>query len=519
MNVATITLKKSNLFSGIIQDYVSQSPKLTDFYGLAPTLDGFNQYLSKKSFDQNKRNILSEHFEKQYESNGISPSPEVLSNIQKLKDANTFTVTTGHQLNLFTGPLYFIYKIGSIIQLAKQLNDAHPDKHIVPIYWMASEDHDFEEIQHFRLFKKKHIWQTEQQGAVGRMLSDGMSELFSDIPDLPELFQKAYAKGNSLSKATMMIVNTLFEKYGVICLDSDSKSLKSIFGPVIKEELLNHPSFEAVNKTSESLQEAGYKAQVNAREINLFYLDNGVRKRIIKEENQFIVLNTELRFSESELLQLVDDSPEKFSPNVILRPVYQECILPNLAYVGGPGETHYWLQLKTTFDHFNIDFPILVPRDFILYMTKGMQKKADKLGLTTEDLFRPYQELKKQINDANSNSDAILDEAKRGLEAVFSKLGDKIPEEGTKRQIEAQKQNTLNQFKKVEGKINKYFDSVNETAIRQLDTIKEFAFPNGAPQERTDNVLNFLINNPNFVDEVVSICDPFKIEYKILYQD
>ena len=167
MKVDKIDLGETGLFSPIFLDYIKQKKPLQPFYNLYPFKKNVGKQvkLKKESFSSETRKILTTVLNSQYE--GFTISDTLSSNLQKLEQENTFTITTGHQLNIFTGPLYFIYKIVTVINACKELKADFPDYNFVPVYWMASEDHDFEEISYFKLFNKKYIWETDQKGRVG----------------------------------------------------------------------------------------------------------------------------------------------------------------------------------------------------------------------------------------------------------------------------------------------------------------------------------------------------------------
>ncbi len=168
MPTTHISYQDTGYFSKMICDYLSKKDSLSSFYNLYPTIDNFEKQIDfKKDFSSSIRKSLSERLKSQYKSLVISEATQ--KNIQSLANSNTFTITTGHQLNFFTGPLYFLYKIFSVINLSEELNEKHNDYEFVPIYWMASEDHDFDEINYFNLFGKKVSWNRESGGAVGEL--------------------------------------------------------------------------------------------------------------------------------------------------------------------------------------------------------------------------------------------------------------------------------------------------------------------------------------------------------------
>ncbi|MGG7036318.1 MAG: bacillithiol biosynthesis cysteine-adding enzyme BshC, partial [Flavobacterium sp.] len=383
-----ISYHKSGYFSNLILDYLDEKPEVNAFYNRFPNIENFNpetgQITEKqKNFNPENRAILVSALENQYLN--FQVSEKVKTNILLLSDAKTFTVTTGHQLNLFTGPLYFLYKIISTINLCSELKQAYPDYHFVPVYWMATEDHDFEEIDHFSFKNVKIKWDKESHGPVGRLSTEGLAEVFTvfsenlglgqNADSLKNLFEEAYLKHVNLAGATRHLANELFGSKGLIILDGDDISLKKAFAPFVKNELLQQTSFHKVSETN-ALLEKNYDVQVNPREINLFYLEDHLRERILFENNRYKINNTDLIFSKQEIIDLVEKNPEKFSPNVILRPLYQEVVLPNLCYIGGGGELAYWLQLKSTFEANNISFPVLLLRNSALLCTQKQTEKA-----------------------------------------------------------------------------------------------------------------------------------------------
>ncbi|HEU4496394.1 MAG TPA: bacillithiol biosynthesis cysteine-adding enzyme BshC, partial [Flavobacterium sp.] len=393
-----ITYQESGYFTKLITDYLNQKPELQSLYHRFPALDNFEKQLLEKdknfnSDDNSSRKVLVSVLKKQYA--GINASALTNANIEALSDPKTYTITTGHQLNLFTGPLYFLYKIVSAVNLAEELKARYPEYSFVPVYWMATEDHDFEEINHFNLNGKKICWNRDASGPVGRLDAEGLEKVFEvlalelgqgkNADSLKKLFKDAYLSHSDLAGATRFLANALFGHKGLVVLDADEALLKKAFIPFAKEELLSQTSHQKVTEASVHLKD--YGIQVNPREINLFYIEDNLRERIILKERFYHVNNTGLKFSEPEILALLESSPEKFSPNVIMRPLYQEAILPNLCYIGGGGEIAYWLELKPYFDASSITFPILLLRNSVLLATEKQAKKASRLGLSWKDLF------------------------------------------------------------------------------------------------------------------------------------
>ncbi|HEY1038671.1 MAG TPA: bacillithiol biosynthesis cysteine-adding enzyme BshC, partial [Bacteroidia bacterium] len=433
-------------------------------------------------------------------------------NISSLKNNNTYTVTTGHQLCLFTGPMYFIYKILTTINCCEYLNKTIPGKKFVPVYWMASEDHDAEEISSAIVFGKKITWETDQKGKVGSFSTKGIEKAIEELEqilgegeqnkEIINLLKNCYSK-ETLADATRHLVNALFGKYGLVIIDGDSKQLKQLFVNELRNELEHGFSYAAVNKTNASLKTEGYSLQVNPREINLFLTRESMRERIEKNENGYAVVNTNLQFSEKEMTELLDSEPEIFSPNVILRPLYQQKILPNIAYVGGPGEIAYWLQLKKEFTETGIHFPVLIPRKFALLIDGPTQTKLQKTGINTKQLFHDTEAIIKDFISGDAEQINLVpekdlitknfSELKQKAESIDKSLG------GT---VDGELQKALKGIENIEQKIIRAIKAKNETSINQIKNIKQKLFPENSIQERHDNFIPFWSKNANFIDDI-----------------
>lgn len=516
MPVEKIDLRNTQSFSNFFLDYLDDQEALRPFYGLRPEVHCFEDQIGKKQFSDEKRKVLTEVLGEQYQS--LLQSAAVSTNIAELANPHTYTVTTGHQLNIFTGPLYFIYKIATVVNACKTLKEKYPDHHFVPVYWMASEDHDFDEISYFNLFGKKYEWKTDQKGAVGRFKTEGLGELLNELPEKVALFEKAYLEHENLADAVRYYVNALFGDEGVVVVDADHAKLKAQFAPVIKDDLLNGTANDLVEATNSELEALGYKPQIFSREINFFYLQDGSRERIIKEGAAYVVNNTAVTFSESELLSEVDLHPERFSPNVVMRPLYQEVILPNLAYVGGPAEMIYWLQLPKVFEHYQTAFPILLPRNFAMYVNGAMQKKMDKFGLSSTDIFKDSQTLKNDYLAQHAEDEMNLNGEVDDLQRVYDLLIEKAEtvDASLKGFIAAEYAKAAKGLDNIAKRLKKSEEQKHETTLKQLEGVKEKLFPGGGLQERHDNFLNFYINDPDFVKEILASLDAFDLRMHVL---
>jgi len=519
MRCEKINIKETNAFSNIFIDYLNQDPSLKPFFDLPPNLKSFKAIIEKRKFDEINREILHDTLNQQYSDFRLSHA--TASNIAQLKGENTYTITTGHQLNIFTGPLYFVYKILTVINACEILKKEYPDFHFVPVYWMASEDHDIDEIRSFSLFGKKFTWETEQTGPVGRMNPESLKSVLDTLPERSEIFEKAYLEHSSLAKSVRYYVNELFGDYGLVVVDADEPSLKSQIKHILRDDLLDHHANDLVESNSAKLAQKGYKTQVYPRAINLFYLSENLRKRIIKEGGTYKVFDTDIEFTENEILKELELNPERFSPNVILRPLYQEIILPNIAYVGGPAEIAYWLQLKDMFDHFDLQFPILLPRNFALIINKGLFKKMKKLMIRIENIFMSASELKNQYMEEHAEYSIDLESELNIMEELFESVRNKskVVDQSLEGFVQAEKTKVMKSLENIEKRIIKSEEQKQSVTLNQIQNLKDKLFPQGGLQERTDNFLNFAINNPEFLNDIKKTLDPFDLRFNIIIED
>jgi bacillithiol biosynthesis cysteine-adding enzyme BshC len=442
--VRKIPYKDIKYFSKLFLDYLDRDDSLRLFANYFPTLDNFEKQIAEKKNNQINRSVLVKVLKDQNQSFNLSKLSK--KNINLLKSENTFSVTTGHQICLFTGPLYFIYKIISTINLCEQLSVKYNNNNFIPIFWMASEDHDFQEVNHIYLFGEKIEWKNKQNGAVGKMNLCGFEEVISKLKitlgshknadRLISLFEQSYLNHKNLSDATRFLVNELFAKYGLVIIDGDDKDLKKQFIPQIKKDILQNGFVDNIRQCSNNLAK-NYKSQAFVRDINFFKLSKGNRQLIVK--------NT----CERE----IDEHPERFSPNVLLRPLYQEVILPNVAYVGGEAEVAYWMQLKTAFKQEAIPFPILVLRNSALLVNSKQQYVFQKLGFELEDIFLSEHELTKRYVLASSNSEISLLNEKIALDLLFQKIISKTSDLSLQNSIRAQLQKQLSSLDNIQEKL------------------------------------------------------------------
>lgn len=524
-----IPFRETNYFSDFICNYLDEKPELRPLYNRFPTLENFKAQIEEKERNYNHayRKTLVDVIMKHY--GDLSLSAATLTNVDLLRHDNTFTITTGHQLNLFTGPLYFLYKIISTINLTKQLKEEYPEYNFVPIYWMASEDHDFEEINYFNFKGKKVQWNSNQTGAVGHFETKGLDEVFDVISaefgpgknaeQLKEWFKQAYLNHTNLADATRYLANALFGKQGLVILDADDKDLKRLFIPQMKKELLEQTAFETVSETNKTLEDLGLRIQVNPREINLFYIHDGLRERIVESDGTYSVLDTDITWNESELLDRLEKFPERFSPNVIMRPIYQEVILPNLCYIGGGGEMIYWLQLKSNFEAQGVTFPMLLLRNSALVKTTKQAEKLQKLNISDKDLFLERSSFINKKVRKISNIDIDFSEQIKHLEQQFKDLH-QLAEQTDKSflgAVNAQEVKQIKGLKHLEKRLLKAQKRKLKDQIERCTDLQEQLFPNQNLQERNANFSElYLEYGEDLIPKLMETLEPLKGEFVII---
>lgn len=525
---STIHFKDTGYFSKLMCDYLDQNEKVNAFYNNFPDINGFRAQIQEKKIADNKENRRVLYRSLMEQNKGLELSDSTRENLNLLKTEGTFTITTGHQLNLFTGPLYFLYKIISVINLSKRLKSEFPEYNFVPVYWMATEDHDFEEIQYFNYKGKKIKWDRESGGAVGKLSTEGLETVYDLIENnfgkganskkIKNLFRDSYLEHKTLTEATRYLANELFSAYGLVIVDGDDAGLKNLFIPYIEKELLKNSCFEAVSKTNDSLSR-NYGIQVNPREINLFYLDQGLRERILFENDEFRVNNTNLVFKKDVFLNLVREHPEKFSPNVLMRPLYQEVILPNLCYIGGGGEMAYWMQLKDYFNQVQVPFPILLLRNSVLLLDSKYERKMDALGIQLHEIFLNQNQLIKTKVKQVSNIKIDFSEEKKALNQMFSNLkalSDKT-DKSFSGAVLAQEKKQLNGLEKLEKRLLKAQKRKHSEMVDRITDLKEQLFPKSSLQERQANFSEFYeLYGEELIPLLADSLDPLALEFDIL---
>ncbi|WP_370899384.1 bacillithiol biosynthesis cysteine-adding enzyme BshC [Chryseobacterium gossypii] len=479
----------------LVKDFLNH--KIEGFEESTFSFDNFKKQIhaKKEAFTLEQRTILTDVLQEQLSD--ISLSSKQKQNMDLLKLPSTFTITTGHQLNLFSGPVFFVYKILQTIKTCIYLKEKFPDFNFVPVYWMASEDHDFAEINHFKTENNYYEISGKPGGAVGRIkISDTffISEFEKEFKDsifgteLILMLKEAYKNGYTLTQAIKILVNRLFSDLGLLILDGDSKELKKQVRDIFRDELLNFGLQKISEEKINSLTEKYGKVQVNPREINLFYLSE-TRDRIEFDGKAYVIIDKDIRFTKEEILAELESYPERFSPNALMRPVFQEKVLPNLAYIGGNAEIMYWLELKDYFSKIDIPFPILIPRNSMLFLKEKTLGKMEKLGLKVEDFFHNFAVITNHKILKDNPVLKVLEEKESLLVNNFSEL--KSIAETTERSfgnlVKAEEVRQLKSFRKMKKRLLRAEKIKQSELLERLENLFLDVHPSKTWQERVYN--------------------------------
>ena len=484
----------------IVFGLMNNNKKLKSFISDFPSYDNIISHSEKKKkeFSKENRIRLVNEIKEQYK--GIKISKELNNNINSLLNEKTFSVTSGHQLSLFSGPIYFIYKIISTIKIVSELNKKSKKQKFVPVFWLASEDHDFDEIAKVNISGKSLKWEKETLNQpVGKINSNNIEKVIKEYKNqiidskysskLIKLIDDNYTSFTSLSKATRSFINQLFVEYGVIVIDADSKNFKKTFVENMKSEVLNGHCNKTVIKQIEDIKKTfkDYKPQVNPSDINFFKMGDTGRVRIRKHGKGFKI---DKNITKKHLIDQINENPEKFSPNVIMRPLYQETILPNVCFVGGSSEIRYWIQLKSYFEKSKVVFPILTIRNSAFIVNSRVSKNIEKSGLKMQNFFISKEKLLKDKTSQLSETNLNFDNLRKTLLDQFEYFK-KISRETDKSfigAISAQEKKQLNGIDNLEKKFYKSQKIKYQQELKKVEQIYNYLNPDDIPQER---VINF----------------------------
>jgi bacillithiol biosynthesis cysteine-adding enzyme BshC len=449
-----------------------------------------------------------------------------LAHIDLLLNDTCVAVVTGQQVGVLGGPLYSLYKAITAIKLAQQLSKDHPGFEFVPVFWIEGEDHDFAEVASVKMitaanemasfaYELEPKFQGKNLGAVGRhVMGAGLDSMLSSIraAATPTEFSEAafglvrssYQPGMTMTRAFVQFMNNLLDDAGLVFIDPDDAELKRLVAPVFRKELEQDPNTSQVVIDRSDALEQHYHAQVKPRPVNAFLFHHGGRYAIEPHPTGFSLKGVRQTFTREELFALLETSPQSFSPNVVLRPICQDTMLPTVAYVAGPAEVAYFAQLMPLYRHFGLPAPIIYPRASATIIEDRVDKVLARFAIPPVEIFNNLEQLKNRIalevSDfkteelfaATINS---IDESLNALRGGLQKIDPTLipPLDGTlgkiRSQIDLLKQKTLTAQQRQ-----------HEVFLRQVDKAALYLLPGGGFQERVLNVLYYLNKyGPEFV--------------------
>ncbi len=513
-------------FSAFDKFYAVHENQHLPIYSFPATQDGLEEAIQERSKFPIDRELLVSVLQRQYASAGIDSQDDL---IKALRHENSYTITCAHQPNLFTGPAYFIYKLLSTIKLAEQCQKSFTDYKFIPVLYLGGEDHDLAECNHIHLFGKRLEWSTNQTGAIGRMLCDDIADVLKELSgilgdsqnaiELKNIITASYATGRTINEAILLFLHHILPEFSFLVFNPDDADIKRQFIPWMKRDILGNESKALVEAGQKELHQSGINAQAYVREINFFYLYEGKRERIVRQDEHFEVIGTDKSWDTQSLNDEIAQHPERFSPNVIMRPVLQEQILPSIAFVGGGGEIAYWSDRRMLFAAYQTFFPVLVRRDSFIIVDGTTKKKMDKLQLAINDLLVNEEELKLRFIQSHTDESINLNQERATINELTKTITDKAVsiDQTLKGFVGAE----MNQFNKIlsqiEGRILRTLKEKNETALQQAVNIQSKLFPGNSLQERHENFMTWYIRMGNdFFHAIYTACDPMDIRMKVI---
>lgn len=520
-----------NAFSDLFAAYTADFSALEAFYAGSPwdedaradaarrAVSGSEQVLSGRAAEAPRdRDAVADALEAQNTNLSAdgSLSEKTRAHLGALRDPEGVAVVTGQQVGLFTGPLYTVYKTLTALQLAERLRE-ETGRPVAPVFWLEGEDHDFAEIAAARFLRRNEPAEVRlpapdtsglNGGPVGRKTFEGampgvLDDLDAALPDsdfkpaLMEAVRGAYAPETPLLVAFARLLRAFFPEAGLVFIDPNDRRMKAHAAPLFRQEIeAPAASSEHVEAAGRKLEAAGFHAQIGARPSNLFLLTGDGRLPLDFDGDRFTLRGTDRSFSERELLGRLDEAPERFSPNVVLRPLMQDRLLPTAAYVGGPAEIAYHGQLGGVYEQFGVARPLLYPRASVTLVERKVQKVLDKFDLDVdaveEDLERLFQRVVRQEMEADVDElfgaaqppiHQALSELKPQVEAVDRTLGSAV---------EAARAEIAGTLEALKGKTLRAEKRGQDEVRAQLQKARANLFPGGVPQERVLNVLHYL---------------------------
>jgi bacillithiol synthase len=528
--------------SNLFLDYLYEFNNVKEFYKINfRDKDSYLKHFKKISESSREfRAEVSRILDNQY--SGTDISDKTRRNISLLESKNTLAVVTGQQLGLLGGPLYTVYKIISAIKLSKYLSERYDEFNFVPVFWLEGDDHDFEEVRYLNLINENNeltriIYPGEvpEEGNIGSVgyinLTESINEVFKQIEEnlrkteftagLLAKLKEIYSEGKTFKDSFKELLIWLFDEYGLVVLDPQDKKIKELLRPVFKKEVTGFRTHSEKLVHVSAVLEEDYHAQVKVRAVNLFYNYDEGRYLIEPADNDFRLRRKRKKFTPDELLNLIDTEPEKFSPNVLLRPLCQDYILPTAFYVAGPGEVAYFAQAAPLYDFYSVNVPIVFPRSSVTIVEKNISSLMDKYGVDVKDVYVFNGDLKSKILQSVSNNptEDIFKETENQFEYAMDQLKEKLFEidKTISDSSSKYKQKIFSYLGELKTKALEAQDKKHAVTIRQAEKISSSLFPNSNLQEREINMIYFINKyGENFLKQLFEETEINKFEHQVI---
>ena len=506
-------------------DYLYEFENVADFYAYDfrnrdNYLKIFKNISEKRSYSSTD---ISQIIANQYSN--LNKSAITEKNINKLSDKKTLAIVTGQQLGILGGPLYTFYKIITAIKLSRFLSERYDDYNFVPIFWLEGDDHDFNEVRAIKIIDegnsllnigyKEEIEEDDAKQSVGHIKFDSTIQDFFDnlgknlkdtefkVQLLNEL-KDFYSEGKSFKEAFKDLIFKYFDEYGLIIFDPQEIEVKRLLKPIFKKEITDFRLHtEKLVHLSATLEEL-YHAQVKVKPVNLFLTYDGGRHSIEPVDNEFRLRRKRKSFTYDQLVELLENEPEKFSPNVLLRPICQDFLLPTAFYIGGPSEISYFAQIKPLYEFYDIVQPIIYPRSSATILESTIENVLEKHSVQINDIFIDVENIKKKIINsvAESSIDAMFDGLTNQVESAFDQLKEKLIDldKTIADSSNRYRDKIFSSINELKSKAEKAQQKKYEVTLRQIDRAAINLFPNSNLQERE---LNFVYYVNKYGDEFI----------------
>lgn len=464
-----------------------------------------------------------------------------LQNLNLLLENRACAVVTGQQTGLFGGPLFTLYKAFTTIKLADRLNRTCSGC-FVPVFWLASDDHDFREANHIHILDKGNQplrigYEDHPVDAKIPMseiqISDAIHETFEALDEnthpsdfkegILNHLREAYAPGTPFSDAFGRWLTTLLQAFGLILVDASDARIKALGAEIFHKEIAQQsPSTAAALSAAEELRQQDYHVQVelNQEMLNLFYVD-GERNSVEIVDGRYRVKNTEQTFETKDLEAQLKTHPERFSPNVLLRPLYQDALFPTISYIAGPGEIAYYAQMKGIYERFELPMPIIYPRKSMTLLEGKIEKVLDKYELGVPDFWGDIEALVNRVARAQL-PETIEDRIARATQAIDQHLQD-LQELVTEFEptltnaVENMKGKISGQVEGLEKKILQAYKKRNDVIRQQLYKAGHSLYPNHQLQERALNITPYLFKYGfDFIERLYEAVDISNFDHQIV---